>query len=133
MSDLLSASSLLMAIAAILFSLWYADIAKALEIVPKKFKEDNVADYHDVKNVIYAKAVPVAVMAGLVAVIFLPDAITITIESIKIYRKGGLQSIVSGYNAVKTAYCYVSLLSAILAVYMFILVKKLCALCAELK
>lgn len=125
MSDLLSASSLLMAIAAILFSLWYADIAKALEIVPKKYSEDNVIGRQHVGNVIFSKAVPVALMAGLVAAIFLPDAIKIALDSYRMYCDNGLEILFSNYNAVRTAYCYVSLVSAVLAGYMFVLVGKL--------
>ncbi|MGP1171262.1 hypothetical protein, partial [Serratia sp. CY39337] len=61
MSDLLSASSLLMAISAILFSLWYGDISKSLEISPKSHGEDNVAAKKSVTTTIFSKALPVAI------------------------------------------------------------------------
>lgn len=123
MSDLLSASSLLMAIAAILFSLWYGDISKALEISPKVHREDNVGAKKSVSNTIYSKALPVAIMALLVALIFLPDAIRITKESLSVYFSNEPDAF--QYEAVKTAYCFVTLLSAALACYMWILVWKL--------
>lgn len=133
MSDLLSASSLLMAIAAILFSLWYADIAKALEVKPGKYSVDNVASRQYVGGVIFSKAVPVATMAGLVAIIFIPDAIKIFVDSLEVYKQNGLKILWTEYNAVKTAYCYVSLLSAVLAIYMFRLVGNLISLYSKLK
>lgn len=117
MSDLLSASSLLMAIAAILFSLWYAEIAKALEIKPKTHSEDNVAARIYVKNVFFSKALPVSIMAVSVSLIFIPDAIKLIKESLVIYQVYGFDAI-EWYDAVKTAYCFVSLLSTVLALYM---------------
>lgn len=124
MSDLLSASSLLMAIAAILFSLWYAEIAKALEIKPKAYKEDNVAARTTVTRVLLAKALPVAVMSFSVALIFLPDAIKLAVDSLKMYQESGIEAIKS-YDAVKTAYCFVTILSAVLATYMLALTVQL--------
>lgn len=123
MNDLLSASSLLMAIAAILFSLWYGDISKALEILPKSHSEDNVAAKKSVSNTIFSKALPVAIMALSVALIFLPDAIKITKESLSIYYSNNHDLL--RYDAVRTAYCFVTILSAVLAGYMWILVWKL--------
>lgn len=128
MGDLLSASSLLMAIAAILFSLWYAEIAKALEIVPKEYSEDNIQNLRMVKSIMYAKAIPVTIMAGLVSAIFLPDAIKLFLESLAIHRKAIGGSFFKNYDAVRTAYCFVSLLSMILAFYMAHLVVKLSGL-----
>lgn len=128
MSDLLSASSLLMAIAAILFSLWYGDISKTLEISPKVHREDNVGAKKSVSNIIFSKALPVAIMALSVALIFLPDAIKITKESLYIFNAPDNFK----YDAVRTAYCFVTLLSASLACYMWILVWKLFVLRSKL-
>jgi hypothetical protein len=131
MGDLLSASSLLMAIAAILFSLWYAEIAKALEIVPKRHSEDNIRELSTVLAVLYAKAIPVTLTALLVALIFLPDAVKLSIESLKAYRTAGLDAL-KLYDAVRTAYCFVSLLSMVLAIYMAVLTEKLWQLARRL-
>lgn len=130
MSDLLSASSLLMAIAAILFSLWYGEISKAIETSPKPHSEDNVAAKNSVSNAIFSKALPVAIMALSVALIFLPDAIKITKESFSIYFSN--ERDLFRYDAVRTAYCFVTILSAVLAGYMWFLVCKLFVLRREL-
>lgn len=124
MSDLLSASSLLMAIAAILFSLWYSDIAKTLAITPKTHKEDNVAARTTVTGVLITKALPVAVMALAVAVIFLPDALKLAKESLRAYQDSGVLAL-EKYDAVATAYCFVTVLSIVLAIYMGALAVKL--------
>lgn len=130
MSDLLSASSLLMAIAAILFSLWYAEISKALNIKPNKHKEDNIGNLQEIKGVIFSKSIPVTLMSTSVALIFLPDSIKLTLESITLYKNSDLKST---YDAVKTAYCFVSLLSLALAIYMIALTKKLMRLKKKLE
>ncbi|MEN3068818.1 hypothetical protein [Uliginosibacterium sediminicola] len=128
MSDLLSASSLLMAIAAILFSLWYADISKALETEPKTHREDNVAARKSVTAILFGKALPVAIMALAVSLIFLPDAIKLAKESWLYYTQSGYAALINQYDAVKTAYCFVTILSAVLAVYMWVLVLQLISL-----
>lgn len=125
MSDLLSASSLLMAIAAILFSLWYAEISKTLEISPKAYKEDNVKNVAIVQGILYSKALPVAIMALMVSCIFLPDALKLILESKRLLKENGFSLYFKNYDAVRTAYCFVSLLSTILAFYMMNLVMKL--------
>lgn len=132
MSDLLSASSLLMAIAAILFSLWYAEISKTLEIEPKRFREDNVAARELVAAILFGKALPVAIMALAVLLIFLPDAIKLAEESLRYYAKNGCAEFFDQYDAVKTAYCFVTILSAVLAVYMWWLVIQLISLRQQL-
>lgn len=131
MSDLLSASSLLMAIAAILFSLWHAEIAKALEIEPKKHREDNVAARVMVTSVLTSKALPVAVMALSLAAIFFPDAFKLAKESLLAYQVSGFSAL-EQYDAVRTAYCFVTALSVALAIYMWVLVCKLWSLRKDL-
>lgn len=120
-----------MAIAAILFSLWYPEIAKTLEIKPKPYKEDNIEAYKIVKSVFFSKALPVALMALSVALIFLPDAIKLVNESLAIYNAHGFAAI-NTYNAVKMAYCFVSLISSILAFYMCVLAINLWKLAKSL-
>ena len=120
-----------MAIAAILFSLWYAEIAKALEITPRPHREDNVAAHATVSGVLLTKALPVAVMALAVAVIFLPDAVKLTKDSLNTFQESGISAL-EKYDAVRTAYCFVTILSVVLAAYMGALVIKLWSLRKQL-
>ncbi len=116
-----------MAIAAILFSLWYTEIAKALEIEPRPHREDNVSACATVSGILLTKALPVAIMALAVAVIFLPDAVKLTRDSLGAYQEFGIAAL-EKYDAVRTAYCFVTILSAVLAAYMWALVAKLWSL-----
>jgi hypothetical protein len=116
-----------MAIAAILFSLWYGEIAKALEIKPKPHSADNVAARKSVTAIILSKALPVAIMSLAVAGIFFPDAYKLARESMKAYEAMGFAAL-NQYDAVKTAYCFVTVLSIVLAIYMWVLVADLWAL-----
>jgi len=118
MSDLLSAASLLMAVIAILYSLWYPELTKVLEIKPRKYTEDNVAYCVLAKQVFFGKAIPLSLMAFSVALIFLPDAIKLFIASTLYYIEGGVIDM-KNYDAVKTAYCFVFLFSLILAIYIW--------------
>jgi len=127
MSDLLSASSLLMAIAAILFSLWYSEIARAIEIAPKQYPEDNIALRQTVTAVLLSKAIPVAMMALAIALIFLPDALKLARESYIVYAQNGCTAF-DKYDAVRTAFCFVTVLSCVLAGYMGTLVVQLLSL-----
>jgi hypothetical protein len=131
MSDLLSAASLLMAIAAILFSLWYSEIANALEIVPKQYSEDNKASRQTINAVLRSKAIPVALMALAIALIFLPDALKLAKESYLGYVQNGFAAL-ENYDAVRTAYCFVTVLSVVLAGYMGTIVVQLWYLCKRL-
>jgi uncharacterized membrane protein YgcG len=116
MSDLLSAASLLMAVIAILYSLWYTELTKLLEIQPAKYKEDNSASRKQVYNTFYSKSLPLSIMAIIVAFVFCPDAVRICIESLAKYQLKGWSAI-KDYDAVRTAYVLVFVFSSILASY----------------
>ena len=127
MGDLLSASSQLMAIATILFSLCYSEIVKALKIEPKSYNADNEDSRRTVTAVLFSKAIPVSMMALVVALIFLPVALQIAKESYWAYIQNGLTAF-KNYDTVRTAYCFVTVLSGLLAGYMGVLVVQLLVL-----
>lgn len=116
-----------MAIAAILFSLWYSEIAKVLDIAPKQYSEDNIAARQTVTAVLLSKAIPVAMMALAIALIFLPDALKLARESYLGYAQNGFAAF-ENYDAVRTAYCFVTVLAGVLAGYMGTIVVQLWSL-----
>ena len=132
MSDLLSAASLLMAVIAILYSLWYPELTKVLEIKPAKYKDDNVGPMKQVQRVLLAKALPLSLMALIVALVFLPDAIKICVEAYNGCATKGCAAIKS-YDAVRTAYVLVFTFSLVLAFYVFTLSFKIWQLWRDLK
>ena len=123
MSDLLSAATLLVAVVTILYSLWYAEIKNILAIIPKQRSEDNVRDCAKVKQLFFAKALPLTFMAIMVAVIFTPDAIRILLAALDTFRSHGISSIWL-YDAVRTAYCFVFIISLVLAIHATVLTRK---------
>lgn len=116
MSDLLSAASLLMAVIAILYSLWYPELTKILEINPSQYKENNVGPMKQAQRVLFGKALPLSGMALVVAFVFLPDAVSICIESYTEIKMKGCTTI-KNYDAVRTAYVLVFTFSIVLASY----------------
>ncbi|WP_434775077.1 hypothetical protein [Pseudomonas oryzihabitans] len=114
MSDLLSAASLLMAISAILFSLWYGEISQTLEITPKPHKQDNAAALESTKKTFKYRALPILITSTGITAIFLPDAIKIALNTIHTHAD---PSIEFEYSAIHTAYCFVTILSLFLSLY----------------
>lgn len=132
MSDLLSAASLLMAVIAILYSLWYPELAKALEIKPAKYTADNIAAMKQVQRVLLSKAIPLSMMALIVAIVFAPDAIKICLEIYTEFAASGCTAI-KKYDAVRTAYVLVFIFSVVLASYVLILSCKIWKLWHDLQ
>lgn len=121
MGDLLSAASLLMAISAILFSLWYGEISKTLEIKPKQYKEDNETALATTKSTIYYRALPILITSIGITLIFTPDAIGIARDTISTH----LSNKKFEYSATHTAYCFVTILSLSLSIYTAIVTAQL--------
>ncbi len=106
MGDLLSAASLLLAVVGILYGLWYGEIEFALGIKPSQHSQDNMAKLGTVSSTLAKRAVPLAIAASLVSMIFLPDAIRLILLSSNNYLTKG-PSAFKDYGAVETAFCVV--------------------------
>ena len=116
MSDLLSAASLLLAIITVIYGLWYDAIVKALEIVPKDYKEDNAKHYQRVRLVRRSKAAPLMWISSLLTLVFLPDVLRISwLSGINYLRKGA--AALCDYSAVTTSFVIVTCLLGVLAVH----------------
>ena len=123
MGDLLSASSLLMAVTAILFSLWFSPISDSLEIQPKKNSVDNRANYRKTTITFISKAIPITIISTAVSAIFIPDAINIIEDSILGVLQGKYTT--EDYSAVHAAYCLVTTISCLITIYTAVLSIKL--------
>ncbi len=106
LSDLLSAASLLLTVAGILFGLWYPNITEALATEVKKYKADNVRACKVVSNVLWSRALPLTLIAVPLGLIFLPDAISVTAETLACLRFGSAGHRCR-YDAIGTAFCLV--------------------------
>lgn len=127
MSDLISASSLLMAAITVLFSLWYPEIIGVLNQKGAKHAGDNLQLKKSLKIVLFTKSIPLTILSLGVFLTFLPNVIAIILDSIK----QGFPTLET-YSAVNTAFCLVSAICLGLTFYICILsimlVSKLCHL-----
>ena len=74
MGDLLSASSLLLAVTGILYGFWYDDLAKAKGTEVPHHSANCTAPRLAVSRILWSKALPLMVSSCLLALVFLPDA-----------------------------------------------------------
>ncbi|WP_419173417.1 hypothetical protein [Halobacteriovorax sp.] len=132
MSDLLSASSLLMATITILFSLWYGEIVSVLDKPKEKHNADNVGLLKEVKSVLFSKAILLVLMSLSVTLIFAPNALMIMVESFDLLKKQGLPTFET-YSAVNTAFSLVFFICLGITVYTLVLLFQLVARWKELK
>lgn len=72
--DVLSAASLMAAIVAILYSLWYPEIGEALRLPWRPFRDDRLAEIAAVRRTLATRAAPLLLASLLPAVVFAPDA-----------------------------------------------------------
>ncbi|WP_421315098.1 hypothetical protein [Aeromonas veronii] len=132
MSDLLSASSLLMATVTILFSLWYGEIISILNKPKSKHSVDNAGLLKEVKRVLFSKAILLVMMSFSVSLTFAPNAWVILSKSWEIFKKQGFPTLET-YNAVNTAFSLVFFICVGLTIYTLVLSYKLVSKSQELK
>jgi hypothetical protein len=111
MSDLLSAASLILAVVGVTYGVWYPEIKKVLEMEIPRHTEDRTRIYREVSACLFTRSLPLALMATLTTLIFLPDAVKAISEMVAQIRAGGLVEFSQGYDAVTTAFCMVELLT----------------------
>ena len=124
MGDLLAAASLLATVVTILYSLWYPELTKTLDIKPARFHDDNVLLHREVTRKLFGKAIPLCLLAIAVALVFLPDAWKICSETLGGYRADGFDQL-KRYDAIRTAIVLVVVISFLLAAYVLVICCRL--------
>ena len=114
-SNVLSASSLLLAIVAALYSLWYPEICRARDIEVKEHRLDREPEIKIVKAAFWTRAVPLSAAVIVLLVIFLPATLSIIINSARAFAESPARSI-KQYNMVEAAFVTVWLFEIFLAV-----------------
>jgi hypothetical protein len=109
MSDKLSAASLLLAIVAVLYGMWYPLLTDSLETKVPEFAADRPKPRKAVYAVRKGRALPLLVAAIGVAAVFLPDALGIVVQSLRIAATEGLH--LREYDSVATAFVLVEVVS----------------------
>ena len=126
--DILSAASLLLAILAVLYSLWYSDIASALRIAVPRHREDAAAERRQVGDALRTRALPLGIAAALLVLVFLPEAIHISTLWVSRASDHGLWNAIRDYDPVSLSLVLVVIAMLALAAYTAWLARQLWAL-----
>jgi hypothetical protein len=124
MSNLLQASSLLLAVLALVYSQWYPEIRTARQHGHNQIDNhqehrlDWTEQFREVNEVFWNRTVPLFVSALLLVIVLLPDAVSIVVSTANTYIARGLKAIWS-YDAVSTIYVLAVLLTAGFCVHLF--------------
>jgi hypothetical protein len=113
MSDKLSAASLLLAIVAVLYGMWYPHLTQALAAKIPPHEPDRRKPKTEIRLLRNQRAIPLAAAAIGVALVFLPDAMVIIAEGAGVLKNEGLR--LQNYDSVATAFVLVELVSIYLA------------------
>lgn len=125
MGDLLSAASLLLTIITVLYGLWNPAIKATLDTQVPVFKAQAIKPLQEIKSVIWRQAVPLALAAFTIALVFAKDAVSLCSKSWRSYMTLGVRETLAKYDAVGTAFVLVVLLSLALAVQLSLDCKRL--------
>jgi hypothetical protein len=123
MGDLLSAASLLLTVVAILYSVWAKAIDDARNMPVAAHAEDNRLAYETVTRIFRRQAVPLAVFAIVLSLVFLPVTVDVLRNSVRVFLTGKLSA--GQYDVVSMTLVLVNLSQAILAGHLLSLVISL--------
>jgi hypothetical protein len=120
MGDLLSSASLLLTIITVLYALWNPNIKTAMELEIPDYKAQAVKPITDVSSAIRTRAVPLALAACTVALVFAKNATELICDSFRSYSSLGVARTLGSYDAVGTAFVVVVILSFAIAVQLIL-------------
>lgn len=116
MSDLLSAASLLLAMIAVLYGMWYPEIVKSLATDVPDHSAARRKPRGEVAAVRRTRALPLMIATILLAAVFLPDATRIVVRSTLLFAADGVSAF-EKYSAVATAFVLVEVVAIGFAIY----------------
>jgi hypothetical protein len=101
-SDLLSSSSLLLAVLAVLLGLWYGEVAAASKKGAGGLNQSQMDELkRDLKPVLWKRAIPLAAASGAVAAVFVYRAALLTCETLNCWFGSGRSCT---YNEISAAF-----------------------------
>jgi hypothetical protein len=122
MSDLLSASTLLLTVMTILYSLWYTEITNACALRVDDKAENRREAYIEARRVLWSKAIPLTIAALVLFAVNLPDGYAIAQHAANaLWTKTN-----APYNAVRTTFVAVLTVLGFLAGHTFCSANALC-------
>jgi len=87
-ADVIATSSLLLAVVAALMSFWYADVTRAIDEKEPDLPAERKTVGKRIAPIFWTKALPLALGATAIAVVFLPRALGIVAEAASAFGKG---------------------------------------------
>ncbi len=124
-TDVLTASSTLITVIAILYSLWYYDIDKYSRKELPKHEADRTTIRLTIKSILISKLIPLMLINTFYFIIFLPESINYVIKSISLFSSGSPCS----FDPIIVSIIFMSILSLILVI---ILANKAIILCKKI-
>lgn len=118
-SDLIAASSLLLAVLAILFSVWHQPIMDALELPTKGIPANLTGTRDALEAAFWSKAFPLTLGGFLTVLVFLPEIIGIAGDALRCSRSR------CSYDAVSAAFVLTQAFAAGLMIYCAYLASRL--------
>ncbi len=115
LGNVLSAASLLLAALSFIFGLWYPDIKKTLEDRIPDVPSERLPELNAAKQVFFVRALPLTLIAWLLAVVYLPPAFRILNDPIKI-AKSGIST--SSYDPVRASLLIIDGILICMAVFL---------------
>lgn len=107
--DVLSSASLLLAVVALLYTIWQPDIQKVKDFDDERHYPDIEKNHEKLKQVLLRQAIPLTTGASLMAIIFLPEFINLIISSFQIMIAVGLLNSLLTYDVILAAFLIVEI------------------------
>jgi hypothetical protein len=123
--DILSSASLILAVIALLYTIWQPDIQKAKEFDEESHYPDIKKNHEKLKQVLSRQAFPLATGASFMAVIFLPEFINRIVYSFQIIAAMGLLNSLSTYDVILAAFLIVEISFLFLMVHLWVMASEL--------
>jgi len=119
MNEILTAISLLLAFISVVYGQWIGEINKAIDLEPERQSADNKMKHNAAKVAFTQRAMPLAIGSVIIVLIFLPELISIAVNSYHVFVKFGIDSI-REYSTMKTAFVAVFLMILYFAIHLII-------------
>lgn len=116
MSDLLSAASLFLAVIGLLYSVWYGEITMALATDVPKHREDRGSAIREMRTVYRTRALPLALASVTLAVVLIPDLVSVVLSAINAVSQEGAAAITL-FDAARALFCAIAITSIGLAAH----------------
>ncbi|MCK5117433.1 MAG: hypothetical protein KAR44_12605 [Candidatus Aegiribacteria sp.] len=124
MSDTMSAASLFFAVIGLFYGSWFGDIQTELRREKAIHRPDRTSTIRDMEAAKRSKAVPLALVSTVFAVVLLPDLVQLFASATRSFWNDGLGAFCH-YSSVKTLFSAMVIIGCVMSVHAWHLVVKL--------